>query len=82
MDIQNVVSELKKQRDLLFRAIAALQGMRVGSARRGRPPKIQGNTNVIAMPARRSMSLAARKRISEAMKKRWAQNRRSTARAA
>ena len=64
MDIANVVAALKEQRTRIDHAIAALEGL--GSpARRGRPPKAGSTTG-------RRMSAAARKRISEAMKQRWA----------
>jgi hypothetical protein len=64
MDIANVVAALKEQRSRIDRAIAALEGL--GShARRGRPPKTGSNSG-------RHMSAAARKRISQAMKARWA----------
>src|SRR5271157_3956388 len=70
MDIQNLVSELKAERDRIDQAISALGGITSSPARRGRLPKAKQ-----AAPApkeRRGMSAAARKRISEAMKKRWA----------
>ena len=67
MDIANVVAALKEQRTRIDHAIAALEG--VGSrARRGRPPKT-------GSPTGRHMSAAARERISEAMKQRWAKQK-------
>ena len=67
MDIANVVAALKEQRTRIDHAIAALEGL--GSpARRGRPPKTGSATG-------RHMSAAARKRISEAMKQRWAKRK-------
>jgi hypothetical protein len=71
MDIQKVVAELSGERNRIDRAIAALEGLSQPARRRGRPPK-----STIAVPAprkkRRTLSAAARKRISAAMKKRWA----------
>ena len=72
MDIQTLVSNLKVERNRIDQAISALEGLTSpSSVRRGRPPKAKQ-----ASPApgkkRRGMSAAARKRISEAMKKRWA----------
>jgi hypothetical protein len=67
MDIANVVAALKLERGRIDRAIAALEGLG-SSARRGRPPKAVST----ASRQRRGMSAAARKRISEAMKQRWA----------
>ncbi len=67
MDIANVVAALKEQRTRIDRAIAALEGL--GSpGRRGRPSKAAATTG-------RHMSAAARKRISEAMKQRWAKRK-------
>jgi len=71
MDIANVVAALKEQRTRIDDAIAALEG--VGSpGRRGRPSKAAATTG-------RHMSVAARKRISEAMKQRWANWKRKSA---
>jgi hypothetical protein len=67
MDIANVVAALKEERGRIDKAIAALESL--GSAgRRGRPPRAVAT----ASRQRRGMSAAARKRISEAMKQRWA----------
>ena len=71
MDIANVVAALKEQRTRIDHAIAALEGL--GSrARRGRPPKAAATTG-------RHLSAAAPKRISEAMKQRWAKWKRKSA---
>src|SRR5208283_438601 len=70
MDIQNLVSVLKAERDRIEHAISTLAGLTSSSARRGRPPKAKQTAP--APKQRRGMSAAARKRISEAMKKRWA----------
>lgn len=70
MDLQSVVTQLKSERDRIDQAIAALEGPGSTSVpRRGRPPK---NTPA-GSGQRRHMSAAARKRISEGMKARWAQ---------
>jgi hypothetical protein len=77
MDIQNILNDLKKQRENIDRAIAALEGIGTGQRRRGRPA---GSRNVATSAAagrpRRHMSPAARKRISEMMKQRWAERKR------
>jgi hypothetical protein len=71
MDIQSIVAQLRQEASRIERAIAALAGLGSQPARRGRPPK-----GIQAKPAntqkRRRMSAAARKRISAAMKQRWA----------
>lgn len=69
MDIQQILADLRVNRDRLDAAIFALEGARC-QPRRGRPRESQQLT--LARPHKRTMSSAARKRISEAMKKRWA----------
>ena len=66
MDTITIIDALEAERDRLDRAIAALRG-----ARRGRKP---------GRPAGgvRQMSAAARRRISQAQKKRWAAVRAGT----
>lgn len=69
MDTQQIISELEAERDRLEQAISALRGSMngrrsiaaVGGGRRGR----------------RHLSAAAKKRISEMMKKRWAERKRA-----
>ena len=67
MDIQAIVSNLKDERSRIDQAISALEGLTSTAPRRGRPPKATSPVG-----RRRRMSPAARKRISEAMKQRWA----------
>jgi hypothetical protein len=59
MNTDAIVKELEKKRDRISHAISLLQGnAKENGERRGR--------------RRRKLSAAARKRISDAMKKRWA----------
>jgi|ERR1019366_5033875 hypothetical protein len=67
MDIQNLVSTLKNERNRLDQAISALEVLTSTAPRRGRPPKATSTGG-----KRRRLSPAARKRISVAMKQRWA----------
>ena len=67
MDIQDLISELRTERNRLDQAISALEGLASSAPRRGRPPKAAS-----AGGKRGTMSAAARKRISAAMKQRWA----------
>ena len=67
MDIESVVTALKQQRARIDQAIAALEGVGQGG-RRGRPRK----PGAAAGRSGGRMSAAARKRISQAMKARWA----------
>src|ERR1039457_5363495 len=72
MDISSVVTQLREELEHIERAIAALAGLGAQPARRGRPPKVS-QTKPVPVKKRRRMSPAARKRISAAMKQRWAQ---------
>lgn len=64
MNLDEILNELRQQSDRIANAIAALEGITSESQRRrGRPPKAR---------QRGHMSAAARKRISVAMKQRWA----------
>ena len=65
MDTQSIIAELEAERDRLNSAIEALKG---SGSRSGRPAgKPDGR--------KRHLSAAARKRIGEAMKKRWAERK-------
>ena len=77
MTFQQVVAELKAERDRLDRAIAAIESLKATNHRGSRP------AGSISAPKRRrrGMSAAGRKRISEAAKKRWAAWRKKRARA-
>ena len=67
MDTQQIISELESERDRLEQAITALRGSMHG--RRGFAGK--------GRRGRRHLSAAAKKRISEMMKKRWAERKRA-----
>ena len=67
MTTGEIVQQLKQHRSRLDTAIQALQGTEGHGKRRGRPA---GSPDRSAK--RRTMSTAARKRISAAMKARWA----------
>jgi hypothetical protein len=67
MDTEAIVKELEAERARLDQAITALRGKKRGV---GRP---SGSIN----GKKRRLSPAARKRISEAMKKRWAARKRA-----
>lgn len=70
----DILAELKSERDRLDRAISALEG---GNGRRG-PRRRAMALGVVAVGARRRrrhMSAAARRKISEMMKKRWAERK-------
>jgi uncharacterized Ntn-hydrolase superfamily protein len=76
LEIDKIVADLKKERDRLVSAIAALVG--VGSTatgkRRGRKPGRKAATTTTTK-RRGGISKEGRKRLSELMKKRWAERR-------
>jgi len=70
MDIGVILQQLKSERDRLNEAIAALQGVKTpAGVRKGAAQKGRGR-------GKRRMSAEARRRISEAQKKRWARQKR------
>ena len=80
MDIQAIVKELKRERDRLNTAIVALEGPEIPPTPRIASPV----ANVLAPPAKKRSHLTAegRKRISDMMKKRWAEKRKKVSRGA
>ena len=62
MDTAAIIEALEVERDRLNSAISALQGRKRGSGRPGQ----------FLHGGKRHLSAAARKRISDGMKKRWA----------
>jgi hypothetical protein len=78
LDIQAIVKELKRERDRLNTAIVALEGTDLPPTRRKASPV----ADVPAPPVkkRRRLTAAGRKRLSDMMKKRWAEKRKKTSR--
>ncbi len=73
MSIESIVQELKKERDQLDRAIAALEGSHSTTPKVGRP---RGAAPTADKKQRGGgITAAGRKKLSEAMKKRWAERR-------
>ncbi len=74
-DIATILDQLKQERDRIDAAIGALEGTRGGRSangrRRGRPGRPLAAAPV-GKKRRRKLSAAAKKRISEAAKARWA----------
>ena len=71
MDIQSIVAQLRQEASRIEHAIAALAGLNSQPARRGRPSK-RSHAKPAKVKNGHRMSPAARKRISAAMKQRWA----------
>jgi hypothetical protein len=70
MDTAAIISELEAERDRLSQAIAALQS---GQGKHGRTASGKPDGR------RRHLSVAARRKIGLAMKKRWAERKRKAA---
>jgi len=68
LDIREIISELESERDRITQAIMALQQVRKPHAVAGHNSSSTANRR----RGRRHLSAAAKKRISEAAKKRWA----------
>jgi hypothetical protein len=77
MNVTTMLSQLRAERDRLDAAIQALEGLHSKPAR-GRKPGPRPKSNA-PKARRRRMSAAARKRISAAMKARWAERKRKSA---
>ena len=73
MDTQDIVKELKAERNRLDQAIAALDGTNTTGATMA-TTETSGN-GASSLRKRHRMSAAGRKRISVMMKKRWAERR-------
>jgi hypothetical protein len=83
MDVQEIIAQLRTETERLNQAIAALEGVSSGQ---GTTKSRASTKTVTAVKMRQTspgkkagggMSPEARKRISEAMKKRWAAQRKS-----
>jgi len=72
----DILPLLIAERDRLNRALEALQGT---VKRRGRPPKnpLAALVPTASAPPRKGISAAARKALSERMKKYWAKHRKA-----
>jgi hypothetical protein len=81
LEIQEIIAELKKEIEGIDRAIAALSGTGASTItpkgrRLGRPP---ASSKIQAAPTDkktgRALTAEGRRRLSESMKKRWAERR-------
>jgi hypothetical protein len=81
MDVAKLLTEIDAEIERLQQARATIAGLNLGTSvvakpKRGRP---KGSTNA-PKPAKRKRNLSpeGRKRIAEAMKRRWAERRKET----
>ena len=85
MEVSRIIAEIDAQISKLQQARALLSGVAVPTVRagRGRPKGSKnGGAAVVAVSAgtrKRKLSPEGRKRIAEAMKKRWAERRKQNA---
>jgi hypothetical protein len=75
LNLEQILSELRSERDRLGRAISSL----LEGAGLTTPSGTPGKRGPAKVGKRRGMSAAGRKRISEAMKARWAARKKPTA---
>jgi hypothetical protein len=75
LDLDKIVADLKKERDRLGHAITALLGSAMGTTKKraGRP---KGSTS--KGKKKGGLTAAGRKRLSIAMKKRWAERKKQS----
>ena len=75
-DVDSIISDLEQQRSAIERAIAALR--EIGGVAAPQPRKVGrpvGSGKAVAKKKTRRLSPEGRKRIIEALKKRWAEKK-------
>jgi hypothetical protein len=75
LDVNRIVSELEEERDRLDQAINLLKE-RNGTATTRKTRKAIATNGKVSSRSRRGLTAAGRKRLSEMMKKRWAERKR------
>jgi hypothetical protein len=86
LDLQKIVADLKEEMERIGTAIGLLEQSGVVKKRRGRKPGSTNSATAATAPTsastkakRRGLTPAGRKRLSELMKKRWADRRKKQA---
>jgi hypothetical protein len=79
MGVKEIVAELDRQIAHLKEARGLLAGQATGAKRRGRPP---GKSTASRKHRKHHLSPEGRKRISEALKRRWALRRKAAGKVA
>ena len=77
MDVQNIIAELKGELARIGVVIGVLEGDAPAKKRVGRPPA-SALSKAQAQRRGRGLTPAGRRKLSEAMKQRWAKRRRVT----
>jgi membrane-bound lytic murein transglycosylase B len=78
LNLEGILKQLKVERDRLTQAINLLEGS--GRRRPGRPTGASLSTGATKRKRRRGITREGRKRLSEMMKKRWAERRKKASR--
>jgi hypothetical protein len=71
LDVEKIVADLKIERDRVSRAIEALEG----NERKSSVAKVPASPKATSGKKRGGITPAGRKRLAEAMRKRWAERR-------
>lgn len=80
MEVSRIIAEIDAQISKLQQARALLAGTTAPAPRAGRGrPKGSKNASTATTPRKRKLSPEGRKRIADAMKKRWAERRKQIA---
>jgi hypothetical protein len=80
VEVSRIIAEIDAQISKLQQARALLAGTSAPAPRAGRGrPKGSKNASTATTPRKRKLSPEGRKRIADAMKKRWAERRKQNA---
>ncbi len=82
MEVSGIIAQIDAQIAKLQQARALLAGTTTGQTGRGRPKGSKNGAKAAATPkkaTKRKLSPEGRKRIADAMKKRWAERRKQLA---
>lgn len=79
MEVNRIIAEIDAQISKLQQARALLAGTTTSAARTGRGRPKGSKNAATATPRKRKLSPEGRKRIADAMKKRWAERRKQNA---
>ena len=82
MEVSRIIAEIDAQISKLQQARALLAGTTVSTGKGPGRPKGSKNAKPVAAPPKRKLSAEGRKRIADAMKRRWAERRKTAAKAA
>jgi hypothetical protein len=79
VEVNRIIAEIDAQISKLQQARALLAGTTTSAARTGRGRPKGSKNAAAATPRKRKLSPEGRKRIADAMKKRWAERRKQNA---